>query len=118
MRAVILVGHGSRDPAWREAMDAVAARAREMDPRLLVACAFLELQEPGVVAAAEVLIAQGASRIDVFPLFLGLGRHAREQVPQILDALARKHPGVVFAQNPSAGEDPRVIELLAKIALE
>jgi sirohydrochlorin cobaltochelatase len=117
MRAVVLVGHGSRDPAWRAAIDAVAARAQALAPGVPVACAFLELQGPTVAEAAGSLVAQGASRIDVFPLFLGLGRHAREDLPRAVTALAAAHPKVAFRLRPSAGEEDRVLDLLAKIAV-
>ena len=38
-KAIILFGHGSRDPLWRLPMETVAARLRALQPELPVRCA-------------------------------------------------------------------------------
>lgn len=116
-KAIVLFGHGSRDPLWRQPMDAVAARIRSLDPQANVVCAFLELTLPDIQTAVGELIQGGASRITVVPMFLGLGRHAREDLPTLQADLLRSHPDVVFDVLPTVGDDPRVTHLLAEIAL-
>ena len=64
-RGVILFGHGSRDPAWREPMDAVAQRIAEKAPGTVVICAFLELQAPDFPAAVAQLASEGAEHVTV-----------------------------------------------------
>ena len=115
--AVILFAHGSRDPLWRQPMDAVAERIRALSPHTLVRCAFLELTEPDLPGAAAELVQSGAGRITVVPLFLGVGKHARTDLPLLMDALRTAHPQVCWTLQPAVGEDPRLIELLARIAL-
>ena len=117
-RAVILFAHGSRDPLWRWPVEAVALRMRAIEPNVLVACAYLELIEPDLPAAALALLDAGALRISVVPLFLGVGRHAREDLPRLVQTLALAHTHVQFKLQPAIGEDPRVVDLLAEIALE
>jgi sirohydrochlorin cobaltochelatase len=51
-------------------------------------------------------------------MFLGVGRHAREDLPLLVDQLRQRHPHVVFDLKPAVGEDPRLIQLLAHIAAE
>jgi sirohydrochlorin cobaltochelatase len=117
MQNTILFGHGSRDPAWRLPIDRVAERIRAIDPQCGVRCAFLELTEPDIHRAAGELIEAGATQITVLPMFLGVGRHAREDLPLLIQALQAKYPLVDFVLRPSVGEDDAVIELLAKLAL-
>ncbi len=117
-KGVILVGHGSRDPLWRVPMEAVAARLAAAQPALPVGCAYLELQQPDVPAAAALLAAAGVDRVTPVPVFLGTGKHARADLPRLLDELRRVHPAVEFTLQLSVGEDPRVLDLLARIALE
>jgi sirohydrochlorin cobaltochelatase len=117
MQNTILFGHGSRDPAWRVPMDRVAERMRAIDPQCGVRCAFLELTEPDIHQVARELVAAGAVRITVLPMFLGVGRHAREDLPVLVRELQVKYPSVDFELKPSVGEEPLVIELLAKLAL-
>jgi sirohydrochlorin cobaltochelatase len=115
MKAVILFGHGSRDPQWREPMDAVASRVAARG--IAVRCAFLELQTPDLLAAAQELVAEGATLITVVPMFLGSGRHAREDLPRLADELRRLHPELRVELREPVGENPRVLDLLAELCM-
>lgn len=117
-KAIILFGHGSRDPLWRLPMETVAARLRTLQPGIPVRCAYLELDAPNLPAAADEVVAAGADHVTVVPMFLGTGRHAREDLPVLLQALQAAHPGVSFVLQKPVGEDLRVVDLIAKIALE
>jgi sirohydrochlorin cobaltochelatase len=117
MHNTILFGHGSRDPAWRVPIDRVAERMRAIDPTCGVRCAFLELTKPDIYQVATELIAEGTNQITVLPMFLGVGRHAREDLPLLVKELESKYPAVDFVLKPSVGEEPSVIELLAQLGL-
>ena len=117
LKAIILFGHGSRDPLWRQPIDAVALRVRAKQPALPVRCAFLELEQPDLATAAAELAATGARHVTVVPMFLGTGRHAREDLPLLLEEVRRAHPGIEFTLQPAVGENPGLLDLLAKIAL-
>ncbi len=114
---IILFAHGSRDPLWHRPMEAVAARIAELDAQTPVRCAYLELTPPDLPACAAALVADGVSHITILPMFLGVGKHAREDLPQLLVTLKARHPEVTFALQPAIGEDPRVVDLLARMAL-
>ena len=116
-RGVILFAHGSRDPLWRLPMDAVAQRVAQADPDTPVRCAFLELTGPDLPSAGAELAALGLQEIRVLPLFLGVGRHAREDLPLLMDALRLAHPEVSWVLQRTIGEDPRLLDLLADLAL-
>ena len=115
-RAVILFGHGSRDPLWRAPMDAVAERVAAKG--ITVRCAFLELTQPDLQTAVAELVALGAMQIAIVPMFLGTGRHARADLPRLVDELKGVHPGLQIDVRLSVGEDTRVLDLLASIASE
>ena len=115
--AIVLFAHGSRDPLWHRPIEAVARAIAERQPDTLVRCAYLELSPPSLPEAAAELIAQGCTQMRVFPVFLGMGRHAREDLPQLMDALRATHPQVQFELLPTAGESPRLTALLAELAL-
>ncbi len=117
-RGLILFAHGSRDPQWRAPMEAVALRAAALEPQARVACAYLELMEPDLPACAAAMVGEGLTTITIVPMFLGVGRHAREDLPEIVAGLRQKHPGVHFELRPAIGEDARVVEMLARYALD
>jgi sirohydrochlorin cobaltochelatase len=117
-KGIILCGHGSRDPLWRQPIEAVAARLVAAHPDLPVRCAYLELQQPDLSAAAAELVTSGITHVTIVPMFLGTGKHAREDLPLQLERLRQAHGGVQFKLQISVGEDSRVLDLLAEIALE
>ena len=114
--AIVLFGHGSRDPAWRRPIDAVAGRLATASPDALVRCAFLELTTPDLPATTAELAAAGVRRIRIVPMFLGVGRHAREDLPLIVDGLRAQYADIAFDLAPAVGEDERLLDLLADIA--
>lgn len=116
-RGIILFAHGSRDPQWRLPIEAVAAQISQRQPGTPVRCAYLEICTPSLPDAATDLIAGGARHIRVFPLFLGVGKHAREDLPELINQIKAAHPGVQVELLPAAGEYAPLTALLADLAL-
>ena len=57
-------------------------------------------------------------KIRIIPMFLGMGKHAREDLPELAAALLATHPDIDFDITQTVGEDSRVTALLARIAVE
>jgi sirohydrochlorin cobaltochelatase len=117
MHAIVLFAHGSRDPLWHQPIQAVAQRIAERAPHTPVRCAYLELTEPNLPAVAAELAAAGATSLCVVPLFLGVGRHAREDLPQLVTDIQTAHPQLRVTCQCAVGEQPALLDLLADIAL-
>ena len=113
---VILFAHGSRDPLWRLPIDAVAERVRAQQPNLPVAVAFLELTAPDLPSTVEVLMKQGVNHLRIVPMFLGVGRHAREDLPELVRGLTEAYPQMSFELLPAIGEHPAMTALMAEIS--
>ena len=115
---VILFAHGSRDPLWRLPIDAVAQQMVRRWPDLTVACAFLELTTPDLATTVETMMKLGKTRLRIVPMFLGVGRHAREDLPQLVSDLTQAYPQMQFELLPSIGEHPAMTRLMAEIAAD
>jgi sirohydrochlorin cobaltochelatase len=102
---------------WHLPIQAVAERIRITSPSTTVSCAYLELTEPSLPDAAASLITTGVTDITILPMFLGVGRHAREDLPALITELKQNHPNATFQVQPAVGENPAVLDLLADIAL-
>lgn len=113
---VVLFAHGSRDPLWRLPIDAVAQRMCTQWPQLVVACAFLELTPPTLPEVVEELMKQGITHVRIVPMFLGVGRHAREDLPQLVQSLTLAYPQMGFELTGALGEHPAMTALMAEIA--
>jgi sirohydrochlorin cobaltochelatase len=116
-RGVILFAHGSRDPLWRLPIEAVAARVAQVDATVHVQCAYLELMAPDLAHSVAQQAAAGVRQITVVPMFLGVGKHAREDLPTLMDDIRASYPAIRFNLQPAVGEQAEMIELMAKLAL-
>jgi sirohydrochlorin cobaltochelatase len=130
---VILFAHGSRDPLWRKPIESVAQQLQQRQPALPVSCAYLELCEPSLPDAVQQMLnaidyiaknpintgakPQNSIKIRIIPMFLGMGKHAREDLPLMAQQLRLDHPQVQFEVASTVGEDARLTALLADIAL-
>ena len=118
MKGILLFAHGSRDPLWHRPIQAVAQRMAEQAPDVPTRCAYLELTSPTLAEAAQELIALGVTQLTVVPMFLGVGKHAREDLPQLIAELRAQHPDVRVECQASVGERAEVIDMLARLALD
>ena len=116
--AIILFAHGSRDALWRRPIEAVANQIKQLSPDTQVACAYLELTEPDLSTTVVRLIQTGITVIRIVPMFLGVGRHAREDLPLLLQDLITQYPGVKFELRNAIGEEPELTRAMAAIALK
>jgi sirohydrochlorin cobaltochelatase len=91
---------------------------KQLSPDTQVACAYLELTEPDLPTTVAGLVQTGVNAIRIVPMFLGVGRHAREDLPLLLQDLIVQHPGVTFDLRNSIGEEPEITRAMAAIALK
>lgn len=117
-KAVILFAHGSRDPLWRAPMEAVREAILSQHAGATVRCAYLELCEPTLAVVVAQLHATGTRSFSIVPMFLGAGRHAREDLPALVAALRTTYCDCAFHVQQPIGEDPRMTDLMAQIASE
>lgn len=114
---LILFGHGSRDPEWARPLREVAARLAGAPSAPRVELAFLEFLEPTLDQACDRLVAQGATRIAVVPMFIAQSGHVRRDLPAQVDAARARHPALLIELATAVGEDARVQQVMAEVAL-
>jgi sirohydrochlorin cobaltochelatase len=117
LQGIILFAHGSRDPLWRLPIEAVALQIKQQSPQVDVACAFLELTEPDLQTTTQLMAQKGLRHIAIVPMFLGVGRHAREDLPSLVTELKVQYPHIHFDLRRAIGEEPQLTQAMANIAL-
>jgi sirohydrochlorin cobaltochelatase len=117
-RGLILFAHGARDPRWAEPFEAIAEAVRVRSSDVDVRLAFLELMAPDLPTVAGAMVADGITRIDILPLFLGTGGHLRRDLPPLVDDIKARDTGLRIALHPAAGEAPALIAAMADHALD
>uniref|UniRef100_A0A7C1JFK4 Sirohydrochlorin chelatase n=1 Tax=Caldilinea aerophila TaxID=133453 RepID=A0A7C1JFK4_9CHLR len=93
--ALILIGHGSRDP---EGVREFLQLARTLQTRIaaqLYSC-FLEFCDPPVAEAVRQCVDEGHRQIVALPLFLGPANHQKNDIPALLNWAKSQWPAVEF----------------------
>ncbi|HMT79212.1 MAG TPA: CbiX/SirB N-terminal domain-containing protein [Azonexus sp.] len=116
--ALILFAHGARDPEWANPMRRVQAVVRQRMSTVPVELAFLEFMAPTLPERAAELIAQGADKIVVLPMFIARGGHLKKETPEMIDILRSTYPQVEFSLGNAIGEHEMVVQAMASAALE
>ncbi|HXH04330.1 MAG TPA: CbiX/SirB N-terminal domain-containing protein [Candidatus Competibacteraceae bacterium] len=118
MKALLLVAHGSRREESNDEVRRLATRLAERAATRypLVRCAFLELAEPSIPDGIEACIRAGAREVVVLPYFLSAGNHVVEDIPALVAAKSREHPGVTLRIAPYLGTAAPIPELLLELA--
>ena len=112
MKAIILFGHGARDPRWREPFDRLATLWRAQHSDTPVEVAFLEMMQPSLEEAVASLVGSGVTQVTVAPVFFGQGGHLRNDFPVLLDACKAKFPQITLSATPAVGEDLAVLQAI------
>jgi sirohydrochlorin ferrochelatase len=111
--AVLLIAHGSREPAANDDLHALADRLSATGEHPIVVASFLELAEPDIPTGAAICADRGAGRVLMIPYFLSAGVHLRRDLTAARDELQARHPGVAFRLGPPLGPHPLLDSLVA-----
>jgi sirohydrochlorin cobaltochelatase len=110
--ALLIVGHGSRDPRGAQEFHELVALLRARDSGLKVEGGFIELSRPPISECVERLVGAGAREISAVPLMLLAAGHAKDDIPATLVREKMSHPEVNFHYGRALGIRPELLELM------
>lgn len=110
---ILLVGHGSRDPAGNHDIEAFAQQWRDRNPAWHIEVCYIEF--------ADILIAEGlrraathAQRVIVVPLILNAAGHVKMEIPEHLEHARLHFPASEFLYVPHLGAEDGILTLLKR----
>ncbi len=112
MSALLIVGHGTRDPEGIEQFRALVDRVRERGLAPAVEGGLIELASPAVRDAAADLVAAGHRDLVAVPLVLVAAGHAKGDIPAALLREQVRHPGVTYSYARPLGPHPALLSTL------
>jgi sirohydrochlorin cobaltochelatase len=118
--AVLLCGHGSRDPEAVGEFEAAAAALRSRLSSLApgvpdgdFATGYLEFARPTIGEGLALLKAQGARRILAIPGMLFAASHVKNDLPWEMNSFMADNPGVEVRLGRDLGIDPKLLAAAA-----
>jgi sirohydrochlorin cobaltochelatase len=116
--ALILFGHGARDPRWAEPFQRLQAMLQAQMPDDEVSLAFLELMSPRLPESIADLVNRGYGSVTVVPVFFGQGGHVLRDLPEMVEQLREKYPALNLTVAKAVGEDDAVLKAIAQYCVE
>lgn len=110
---ILLVGHGSRDPAGNHEIEAFAQQWRQRRPQWRIEVCFIEFAEV-LPDAGLNRAAQGAQRVIVVPLILNAAGHVKMEIPAHIAAARSRHPATEFVYARHLGAAEPILRILKR----
>lgn len=109
--AVVVAGHGSRDPEGVAQFERFINVVQERAEERIVAHGYLEFSRPTIDEGVRTAVLRGARRISVVPGVLLGATHAKNDMPVEVQALQREFPGHDIRYGAPMHLHPAVLQL-------
>jgi precorrin-8X/cobalt-precorrin-8 methylmutase len=116
--AIVIAGHGSRDPEGVSEFEQLAKLVRQRAGERHVEYGFLEFARPTIDEAARTLITNGDQRIAIVPLVLLAANHAKNDLPTEVLALQREFPANQLHYGSALHLHPNILRLFRQRIVE
>jgi sirohydrochlorin cobaltochelatase len=108
---MLLVGHGTRDEQGQLEFIQTAGLVAERLPSIAVEAAFLELATPHIDLGMARLLARGVERLVVVPMLLFPASHAKQDIPEAVEAACAGLRPIPVSIAPTLGCHTRLLDL-------
>lgn len=103
-QAVLLIGHGSKDPKGNAEFEAFAKQAG-------MRYCMLDYVEPSLPSALAQLAEEGIRDLAVIPYFLFAGGHVKRDIPEIIDKARNLYPKMTIYLGQHLGLEKVLFEV-------
>ncbi|HZU89307.1 MAG TPA: sirohydrochlorin chelatase [Stellaceae bacterium] len=111
--AVLMCGHGSRDPEAIREFELLAAGLRPRLAEFDFAAGYLEFARPTIHDALAELAMRGAGRIFAIPGMLFAASHVKNDLPSEVNGFAAENPHLEVRLGRDLAIDPRLLQAAA-----
>ena len=112
--AVLICGHGSRDPEAIAEFELLAAALRPRLPLFDFATGYLEFARPTIRDGLAELAAGGARQILAIPGMLFAASHVKNDLPWEINSFAAENPGIELRFGRDLAIDPQLLQASAE----
>jgi sirohydrochlorin cobaltochelatase len=113
---LILMAHGSPNPAWRASVEQLTATLQRDVGELDVRLAYMECAPPTLQDVVADALESGVAEFRVLPLFLASQGHVERNVVPLVDEVRETYSSAEIVLLPALGEFRQFREFLAAVA--
>ncbi len=110
--SLVLLGHGSHDPAVAHVSHQIRQGLLAIRPSLDVHIAFLDHCAPNGLQVVHKLAARGASEVVFVPLLLSDAFHVQAEVPALVAQVAAAHPELRVTASRPIGPEAQLLTIV------
>jgi sirohydrochlorin ferrochelatase len=114
--AIIVLGHGSRRQESGEPFADLMTAVRSAGNFEIVEHAFLQYSVPTIDDAVGSCLKRGVGKVVIVPFFVQPGAHVMKDIPELLEKLRRRHPGILFTLTDYVGSHPLMVDIVVDLA--
>ncbi|MEK4029422.1 sirohydrochlorin chelatase [Pseudobacillus sp. FSL P4-0506] len=119
MKAILFVGHGSRDPEGNEQIrQFIDQLVPELAKNVIYETCFLEFERSNIAKGIDTCIAKGATSVALVPLMLLPAGHSKIHIPHEIDEAKEKYPAVQFTYGKPIGIHYEAVDICKNRVLE
>src|SRR5258706_9033740 len=112
--AVLLCGHGSRDPEAVAEFELAAGALRRRLPEFDFATGYLEFARPTIRDGLALLAGRGARQILAIPGMLFAASHVKNDLPWEMNNFMAENPGIEVRLGRDLGIEPKLLDAAAE----
>jgi len=112
---LIVIAHGSPKEAWRDSVEGLVRSLQEETGEDRVCLAYLEHGPPALDETLSEVIAAGATKVRILPLFLAGDGHVASDIRPLVDKARSRYGQVDLELLPAVGQHPLFRDLLLEL---
>ncbi|GAB2198076.1 CbiX/SirB N-terminal domain-containing protein [Sessilibacter sp. MAH4] len=114
-KALLVMAHGSRAQKANDEFKTIVNQLSEyVSGYKIVEPIFLELCDPSMLDAVEVLYENGIENIDIYPMFFNQGKHVGVDIPAQIQECLTAYPNCTITQLDYFGSNSEFAKIMAK----
>ena len=112
MNGVLILAHGSKRQETEEILNSIVEKVKKKTGINMVFPAYLQFSEQNLEKGIDLLVKSGAKTIHIVPMFIFDGVHVTADIPNELNEIKAKYPGVELKMSRHIGDDDKLADIV------
>jgi sirohydrochlorin cobaltochelatase len=112
MNGILILAHGSKRQETEQILNSLVEKVKAKTGEKLVYPAYLQFSEQNLEKGIDMLVQSGAKSIKIMPMFLFDGVHVTQDIPNELNEINAKYPGIRIKMSRHIGDDDKIADII------